>query len=986
MWKPGSFSTISPRSGRSLTIAALVALLAALTVLALPGTTPAAGRPGKPVVLSPRPGQVVRSNVALLRVNSGKGAKVLSARLNGKEIRGQFSRPRRGVRTLKASISFGLRPGRNVLRVRVRRSGGAVHTATVGFQVRRDSGLVGAGRDQVLDADGKVEMQGTTVPTEGAECAGLRWSVARAPRAPRSDAGARRFRLTSPGGLSAGFDPRLPGTYVLRLKGESAGCAATDLVRLKVLYPNRLVPIETMSATGGAGRGIRVGGVTYLLKEAEGSLPEAPGNFGQLLVLNRNTLEFVANRRFNHGIKQTREYLETLKPGVDLAILVLQPDVGGEVLNLESATKLIGAPAGQLPNRPGSISMIGVPGMKPGEAKVNLIKGGNPLASMKGYLTPDRWGNYGFASSTRVPFNFGPKEAVACDDCGTAVGFRLHHLDARTGAPAANNGQIYKTGGPIDQAEAEMTRLTNDLNAIPHDDVVMIETLSTKNPNGSGYLRPVTYMPEHFITALTAAIVKVGGTRNAFNRILLKPGSVASDGMTYALVGWQGAGEGGGAEAAADVEGEGDAPELSGVVRPNNESLLRPEEGDGSPNALTEVVMKEPTTKWPLDNEPAARRAFSWLGEQNEKLGGNPRASYALQPFKQSQWNVIAEEIGKLEFSQVPPEKREFTKKNFLTAREELVTELHWVGDVRAYLEELAKPISGSEVLSYAKVKDISAKVYKEAQEPKDESTMRWLEFTQILLELGGPFTHEVSGTMASAMSLGIWLFGANPEGGEAEEIPFEADELGNKIVEQMDATVKMYERMGDVIVSDPVKLRFVAEHGGCSPGAKGCPPGWSFTKDDETALLSDLQRTVERESWEELLPMGFNVFKTNPQRLENPPDLHWYACGGDIHPFWYFSQTQKNLVTYPLLWEVGTANGHENVWKPLVLAQPKGNHFYATTLADQTAERVFGPVSASTSPVEGGLGVSLARLVPEKNWVWWEPTPIVNPYKDNCD
>src|SRR5882757_3248103 len=123
------------RFGRSLTVSVLVALLALLTVLALPTMTPAAGRPGTRLVLSPRPGQVVRSNVALLRVNPGKAAKVLSARLNGKEIGRDFGRSRRGVRSLKASLSFGLRPGRNVLRVTVRPRGGAVRTAKVSFSV-----------------------------------------------------------------------------------------------------------------------------------------------------------------------------------------------------------------------------------------------------------------------------------------------------------------------------------------------------------------------------------------------------------------------------------------------------------------------------------------------------------------------------------------------------------------------------------------------------------------------------------------------------------------------------------------------------------------------------------------------------------------------------------------------------------------------------------------------------------------------------------
>jgi hypothetical protein len=263
---------------------------------------------------------------------------------------------------------------------------------------------------------------------------------------------------------------------------------------------------------------------------------------------------------------------------------------------------------------------------------------------------------------------------------------------------------------------------------------------------------------------------------------------------------------------------------------------------------------------------------------------------------------------------------------------------------------------------------------------------MRWLEFTQILLELGGPFTHEVSGTVAGAMSLGIWLFGSNQGGGEADEIPFEADELGDKIVQQMHATVETYKRMGDVIVSDPVKLQFVGEHGGCSSGNNGCPPGWSFSGEDETVLRADLQRTVEREAWQELLPMGFKVFKTNLQRLENPPDLRAYDCGGNIHPFSYFSQTQEDRVVYPLLWEVGTANGHENTWRPLVLAQARGSHFHATTLSDQTAERVFGPVSASKSPDEGGLGVSLARLVPEKDWQFWAPTPWFRPTHDACE
>src|SRR4051812_1016911 len=131
--------------GTAAILLALVALLAALTTLALPAATPSAAPPAKRLVLSPRPGQVVRSNVALLRFNPGKRARVLSARLNGKEIRGQFGRGRGGVRTLKASLSFGLRQGRNVLRVRVRPNGGAGGTAKGSFPGGRGGGVGGGG-------------------------------------------------------------------------------------------------------------------------------------------------------------------------------------------------------------------------------------------------------------------------------------------------------------------------------------------------------------------------------------------------------------------------------------------------------------------------------------------------------------------------------------------------------------------------------------------------------------------------------------------------------------------------------------------------------------------------------------------------------------------------------------------------------------------------------------------------------------------------
>jgi hypothetical protein len=423
------------------------------------------------------------------------------------------------------------------------------------------------------------------------------------------------------------------------------------------------------------------------------------------------------------------------------------------------------------------------------------------------------------------------------------------------------------------------------------------------------------------------------------------------------------------------------------VLRPDRESRFRPVEGDTSPEALTNLIMKEPTAKWPLDDNPGARAALSCLGSTHSKLGPDPRGAYALQPFDQAQWNAIAQEIEKRTYAgarssctrgELAPV---FTDAQFRVARDQLVQELKWVGNVRAYLANLAKPISNSEVLSYAKVLDIGAKVHEEAKPPDDDATMRWLEFAEILLELAGPITHEVSSTVAGAMELGVWMFGADENGGAVDEIPFKADELGDEIVAQMKETVEMYTRLGDVIVTDPAKLSFVGENGGCSPQADGCPEGWSFTNDDITALKSDIERTVERTAYEELLPLGFLVYGLNPERLNRAPDPRWYNCG--VYPWWYYSDTAVARGTTPLLLELVPQNG--GLWKLLVLSRPRGNGFRGSAPSDKTLNRVFGPVANSTAPDEGGLGVSLARLVSPADWQFWSPTPVFRPTHDNC-
>ena len=421
-------------------------------------------------------------------------------------------------------------------------------------------------------------------------------------------------------------------------------------------------------------------------------------------------------------------------------------------------------------------------------------------------------------------------------------------------------------------------------------------------------------------------------------------------------------------------------------MRPDRQSQFRPVEGDSTPDALTELVMEEPTTEWPLDSEPGPKAALKWLGSTNNKISSDPRADYRTQRYGEVEWDAVAADIEKVAYTAVPADRRdEFTEAEFLKGRTQLVKELRWVGNVRSYLTNLASPVSDGQALSYATVQDIGAKVHKEAEPPDDEATMRWLEFAEIMLELAGPITHEVSSTVASVMALGTWMFGADEKGGPVEELPFKASEFGKELVAQMALSVAMYKRMGDVIVSDPEKLAFVGHNGGCSANSDKCPKGWSFSDDDLTRLKSDLRRTVERAAYEELLPLGFTVYGLNPERLDRAPDPRWYNC--NLYPFWYYTPTAVAHATTPLLWELDPHDAGQDLWKVLVLARPGGSdkYFHAQPPSDDTLKRVFGPISRTSSPDEGGLAVSLARLLPADDWSLWSPTPRFRPTHDAC-
>lgn len=961
------------------------ALLALLAFSSAPTTAAgSAERAGpKRVVVTPRQGQVLGSHRVKIRVRARGLSGVLGVRLNGERIGGSFSRPRHGIRSLQASISYGLKRGHNVLKVRVRRRGKPPRRARVRFRVRRDSKLamVGAGRDRRVAIGSAVPLDGAAKGLS-ASPANLRWKVVTAPDplGPGNDDALPLAGLTSPTGPEAMFEPSALGTYVIKLAHGTGPDAVTDRVRIDAVPPNPLVAVKTMryvGTNGGAFSGIEVGGQLY---------DNELGKRLQVLVLDRKTLAPVSNASFQ---PEEGDRLAGLIDGLDDTDLVIvsaqgsTSDVDRAIAGFDGLLKLIGVPgklcgADCIPVA-GRFSAIGVPGLKVGEGDWSL-RGSTANATdnggMAGYLSPDQYLNYGFVPSEREQFRYGGQQVPWCasppctDDY---AGYRIRVRDAHTLAPGPGDGEFYPTNGRTLNGDAETlwaNRMADALNAVPNGDLVTIEVASNRRSGEATYLPPVDKVSKAAMSRLADAVARIGGTRDAFNRTALLGGAPDSGGAVYTLLGWAGADEGAGVEAAAGVYGAGDAPVISGVLRPGNDSEFRPAEvmaAAENPHVLQDLMVEPPTGAWPLDDDPGAKQAISYLGSTDQRLGPDPRSAYWTQSFDEATTNAIIAGLKSAPY----PSGASFSAEQFEAARAELVKELGWVGNVRTYLTNLSKPFSDNALSSWVAAQKIADEVYDDVNKPQDEVAMKWVEFTRIILGLLGPLTHEVTGVIGHLLDLGVWAYGASQSGAPTyDEVKVKADELGAEMVEQAQQAQATYARMGDVIVSDYTKLALIGQYGGCNPSSPGCPPELALSNADRIAASADVYRGIERVAYTKLLPLGYHTFALKPYDGSVAPFPPNYQCGFDFP--WDDYGSNRPYASWALLEDLDPV-GNVNGWAPFVFSAPPGiSTHHGSPPSNELLERMFDPVSMSGNPAKGGLGMSREQLSYETDHDYW--------------
>ena len=503
------------------------------------------------------------------------------------------------------------------------------------------------------------------------------------------------------------------------------------------------------------------------------------------------------------------------------------------------------------------------------------------------------------------------------------------------------------------------------------------------------------------MNALADAVAQLGGTHNAFNQAALAQGAPTTGGLTYALVGWVGAGEGKGVESASGIHGaSADSPAtLSGTLRPDNASSYRPlEASDESDvtNRLSQLVWSAPGQpveqpaselptgclptapgeRWPLDNNARARAAITSLAQTDSRLGDDPRVAYWYGGGDQARWNDIADGIAKQTYAN----NATFSKADFVAAQAELVCEMHLVGRVKSFMSDLAAPFSTNSATDWATTQKIASDVYARSHKPDGSTTMSWLEFTNLLLEAGSPFTGHVSGAIAAFMKVGMWAFGDNEDGSSAyAEFNVEANKLAAEIVSQAQTSVKTIQRMGDVIVGDYAKLVEVGSHANCLPSKQhpeACPEEFKLTPDDQSHMETASSRAIEALAYQELVPISWRVYELNgttharPQFRKAPPPVNEYHCDVGYAAFYRYGAQSKAST-----WILRDADpaGQNNNYITFAIAEDPGHSQYATAPPDEVLDRMFGKLSASNDADKGGLAIDPTEFMSNApHHAWW--------------
>ena len=926
--------------------------LAAFVLLLGAGLMPAGARlasRGRGLVVSPREGQVLRAGPVWIRVRADARDGDLTASLNGKSIGQQFSLPNGGLRSLQVSPSFGLRYGRNVLRVSVRHDGGRRRSATVSFKVAGSAPLAAAGPDVAVAIGSQVVLGGARsllppghTPASSPPRAGLgsvrsasgarySWRLVDAPRHSRFGGSHPKARLGGTNSPRLTFRPDQPGTYTLRLTVSDRLGSGRDTVTVDALYPKPLVPIDTMVKRGGEW-GIQVGDDFY----SAGSGYSASLGQLQVLVLKRRTLELVsnttyhcANDSFAHVCPEPIQQPDLSKlNSSDLVIAASQPEFSWSPVFDKGANRL--ASIGYRPveyaanSGSGIVSAIGVP-QKPdppaGSAVQRVVSRKPPFqrdppyapsAEIKGYLTRDNYNNYEFVSSEHPSFDLRASGSTATQN--------VIELGAIDGQPAQRFVRVLDNGvrGGFQVVLADRDTLKGQefwfpTNSNSTDLANQLSALAAtlKDANSQGHelvfvasvgdpgvtTGPARSDVNAAIAAVESAIATAGGSAPVFGRL------VNAQNQKYGMVGASNLGPGKGQEASAAIApGLADGRLAGSLTRGNDQEFELETEDSLSDRGLQQVVFG-PASEWPeqadSDKEQGKREAaaIAWIGSQSTVgLSSDPRAAYWMQPYGADgggYWLSKSNAIGALDYQKTTA----FTEADLKWAKHELQTEIAWLIQEHYYLTNLSQPYVHSSLKAWSDLTSVANKIKTQVDvNGNDKRGMIAAAVLGGVLELGEviPGIGHLFAIESAVYRTALEIAKINQEGDSADDdFSGKVDELGGRLADRLEAAHDSFDNLAQIIAGDYQKLKTVGTLGNCVPRSENCPRDWQFTEADQRDVTAGLKGALELSFYGALLPAKYQIW-TLPSGPST--DAAKYTCYRRVE---YGDPTDPNVIIY---------------------------------------------------------------------------------------
>ncbi len=593
------------------------------------------------------------------------------------------------------------------------------------------------------------------------------------------------------------------------------------------------------------------------------------------------------------------------------------------------------------------------------------------------------------------------------------AGIVISRFDRRT--LAFRDAQFVLTRGQYgDQTKANMLATAKYLNSLPKDDLVVITSLAA--PGEPILSRPTPILEKNDdedlvmtgdpATRLGSAIARFGGTRHRF----LQAGIQADDG--YTMIGYPGLDEGQADEAhAKDARLTGALQRDASQIFTTHNVTQAPEPVD----KLVSTVMSTPNTlAWPGQDDPKFRQVLSCLAADKPNLNqSDPRKSYwnNSKQISASDWTNWAAQV-----KTAKPEDCPGTDAGvFAQARDQFVRELRLNGYLRSYINDMKDPFSNSAAISQlANLNKWASDLKASSDEIKSKGVkIDWFALIATAIEAVAPFlapylegqagkkiveslTHALAVAIAGSLEYtGSYL--ESEETGdkylEDDEFTAEVGKLGAEVVDRLQTTAANFDRMGDVIASDYSKLTRIGNElidckkekdAGRAPGDKTFDCDASFYSDNITLAKAEAtaSHTAERTIYEAILPLTYPVtnlpWDGKITQGYGRPEGNW-----DATLFTCF-----NATPFPQSWPAGSkpflrrsvglqidqdlafdsaAGQRPGVKIPqfdTYVIAAFGNDRFNVDTAEKAVSRLFGKVTDSTDPADGGLGADPVDFV----------------------